>query len=170
MTGGYHLLAPVALTVTLSYFIQVNLSSRLKYKSLYEAQVPFRAHSPAHHIEQLESVLSLISEKKFSVPASVTHLDLRNLIEAGVPVDLPDHGQLALLTLKPECEFINQPIFTAFPPNDRNDVNVIAIFRHGHMLLPQSSLKLRAVDQLLAIVSHNGKDSLSNNHTLKVKV
>lgn len=42
MTGGYHLLAPAALVVTLSYLVQVTCSGRLKYKSLYEAQVPTR--------------------------------------------------------------------------------------------------------------------------------
>jgi Trk K+ transport system NAD-binding subunit len=100
----------------------------------------------------------------------VTHLDLRNLIEAGVPVDLPDNEQLALLTLKPESDYVGQYIYSAFPPEDQHDINVVAIFRHGHMLLPHPNLKLLAVDQLLAIVSHNGKDSLSHNLTLKVKV
>ncbi len=42
MTGGYHLLAPAALVVTLSYITQVTLSGKLKYHSLYEAQVPAR--------------------------------------------------------------------------------------------------------------------------------
>jgi CIC family chloride channel protein len=54
MTGGYHLLAPAALVVTLSYMIQVTLSGPLKYKSLYEAQIPVRRE---RDVDLLEGVL-----------------------------------------------------------------------------------------------------------------
>lgn len=53
MTGGYHLLAPAALVVTISYLTQVTLSSKLAYRSLYEAQIPTRR---ARDIDLLESV------------------------------------------------------------------------------------------------------------------
>lgn len=53
MTGGYHLLAPTALVVTLSYMTQVTLAQRFKYKSLYEAQIPTR---PRREIDLLESI------------------------------------------------------------------------------------------------------------------
>jgi CIC family chloride channel protein len=51
LTGGYALLVPAALAVLLSYLVQGSLSARLKYRSLYEAQVQSRADSPAHHVE-----------------------------------------------------------------------------------------------------------------------
>ena len=54
MTGGYQLLAPAALSVMISYFFQVTLSNRLKYKSLYEAQVPTRDDSPAHYLGEIQ--------------------------------------------------------------------------------------------------------------------
>lgn len=53
MTGGYHLLAPAALVVTLSYLIQVTLAQRFTYKSLYEAQLPTR---PRREVDLLESI------------------------------------------------------------------------------------------------------------------
>ncbi|HEY2848982.1 MAG TPA: chloride channel protein [Gemmatimonadaceae bacterium] len=39
MTGGYSLLVPATLAVVISYLVQVRLSARLSYKSVYEAQV-----------------------------------------------------------------------------------------------------------------------------------
>lgn len=54
MTGGYHLLAPAALVVTISYLVQVTFSSKLKYTSLYEAQTPTRR---TRDVDLLESVL-----------------------------------------------------------------------------------------------------------------
>jgi len=38
----------------ISYFFQVTLSNRLKYKSLYEAQVPTRDDSPAHYLGEIQ--------------------------------------------------------------------------------------------------------------------
>lgn len=54
MTAGYRLLAPAALVVTISYIIQVTLSARLKYTSLYEAQIPKRR---TRDVDLLEGVL-----------------------------------------------------------------------------------------------------------------
>lgn len=53
MTGGYHLLAPTALVVTLSYIIQITLVSRLRYTSLYEAQIPLR---PDRDVDLFEGI------------------------------------------------------------------------------------------------------------------
>jgi CIC family chloride channel protein len=60
MTGGYKLLVPAALAVMLSYFVQTILSSPLKYKSLYEAQMASRAESPAHYMENFCIALNLM--------------------------------------------------------------------------------------------------------------
>ena len=55
MTGGYSLLVPAALTVVISYLVQMRLSGRLSYRCVYEAQVASRRDSPAHDAEHLET-------------------------------------------------------------------------------------------------------------------
>ncbi len=70
MTGGYELLVPAALAVMLSYLIQVRLSRGLRYRSLYEAQVPRRTDSPAHHTEHLEIALRILEQRQLSGPAA----------------------------------------------------------------------------------------------------
>ncbi len=76
MTGGYKLLVPAALAVMLRYLTQVMLSGLIPYKSLYEAHVPTRIDSPAHHLEHLQSALRPIGEKRVPVPPTVSHLNL----------------------------------------------------------------------------------------------
>jgi CIC family chloride channel protein len=48
MTGGYQLLVPAALAVSISFILQLSLTGRSRYPSLYEAQVKLREQSPAH--------------------------------------------------------------------------------------------------------------------------
>jgi CIC family chloride channel protein len=160
MTGGYNLLAPAALTVVLSYFVQVNLSSRLKYKSLYHEQVAFRYESPSHREEQLEAVLKLLGSVSFSVPSSVTHLDLRKLLLTGVPVDLPDYRQMVLVTIQPGSPSVDKTLIEMQSIDTKDEIEIISGFRKGHMLLPHSDLKLQAGDRLLAIVSSTGSETL----------
>jgi CIC family chloride channel protein len=161
MTGGYNLLAPAALTVMISYFVQVNLSARVKYKSLYHEQVAFRSESPSHREEQLESVLKLLGSEGLSVPSSVTHLDLRNLLLAGLPVDLPDYRQMVLVTIQPNSLCCEDKTLSDLQSMDTSDeIEIIAGFRKGHLLLPHSSVMLQAGDRLLAIVTPTGNEAL----------
>lgn len=96
MTDGYHLLAPAALVVTLSYFVQVTLSAHAKYPSLYEAQVPTRR---PRDVDLLESVhVSDVMTVEFdTVPHSMSLPDLSREFERthhhGFTV-LDDEGKL----------------------------------------------------------------------------
>lgn len=167
MTGGYNLLAPAALTVMLSYFIQQNLSSSLKYKSLYEAQVPLRSDSPAHQGEQLEAVLRLLSERRLSVPATVTHLSLRTLLESGIPVDLPDERQMTLVTLEQDSSAVGKTIQSCISLDHQDDLQIAAIFRSGHTLAPHPDFELQAGDRLLAIATPKGRGRLEQEITAR---
>lgn len=75
MTGGYHLLAPAALVVTLSYLIQSTLANRLRYRSLYEAQIPTRKTRDVDLLEGVR-VVDAMSTTFDSVPANLPLPDL----------------------------------------------------------------------------------------------
>ena len=162
MTGDYSLLAPAALSILLSYLIQSALSAHLKYRSLYEAQVPIRTNSPAHYIEHLEAVLRLLSEQLFSVPATVTHLDLRLLLASGVPVDLPGEKQMIIGILRTDRSYVGKPIREYFSLNKHDDVEIVTVFRKGKTLLPHDELVLKAGDRLLAITSPASRTNSTN--------
>ena len=153
MTGGYHLLPAASLAVVLSYLVQVALSAHLNYNSLYEAQVPGRADSPAHHLEHLEAAIHLLGNRRVSVPDTVSHLDLRALLASGIPLDLPDGKRLALGILKPQSPYVGTSIQESFPLDDQEDLEIVAAFRQGHTLLPHSGLILKAEDRLLVLTT-----------------
>jgi CIC family chloride channel protein len=153
MTGGYELLVPAALAVVLSYIIQVNLSSRLKYNSLYEAQVPGRPDSPAHQVEHVEAAIRLLAEREVFVPKTVSHLDLRTLLASGIPVDLPDNKRLLIGVLKAESAYVAQPIRANFSLDDQDDLELVAVFRDGHTFLPHPEVELQSGDRLLLITT-----------------
>ncbi len=153
MTGGYQLLVPAALAVTLSSLVETKLSERLRYNSLYEAQVPGRADSPAHHVEHLETALRLLRERRVVIPETISHLDLRSLLASGLPVDLPDGKQMILWTVAPKSLYVGKPILEVLPVTDPDELEIVAVFRLGHTLLPHGGLELQAGDQVLVIAS-----------------
>lgn len=160
MTGGYQLLVPAALAVSLSYLIQRVLSSRIKYKSLYEAQVRFRADSPAHHMENLSIALNLMCKPWVSDPDTVGHMDLLSLLKSGVAVKLAGGKELTIGVLRPESSWVGRTLGSTHPKEFGDDVEIIAILRREHMLLPRFDTVLQAGDRLLAIVLPQEKEGL----------
>jgi CIC family chloride channel protein len=61
MTGGYHLLLTTTLAVIVSELFQVDLSRRLEYDTLYEAQVPGRNDLPAQQVKHLDPAICLFN-------------------------------------------------------------------------------------------------------------
>lgn len=163
MTGGYRLIVSAALAVTLSYLIQVSLSARLKYKSLYEAQVAGRVDSPAHQAEQLEAVARLLNDRRLFVLPTATHLDLLALLAAGVAVDLPNGRQLATGVLRPDSLYVGASISSLFSTKGRDTLEILAVVRRGHTLLPCADLTLQTGDQLLVITSPQGQAHLAQH-------
>lgn len=75
MTGGYRLLPLAALVVAISYLTQVTATRRLKYRSLYEAQIPYRAQRDVDLLESIK-VAEIMSTEFDAVPADLPVEDL----------------------------------------------------------------------------------------------
>ncbi len=163
MTGGYHLLVPAALAVVLSFLIQGALARRLKYKSLYEAQVPSLVDSPAHLMDHVEAALLLLRDREMLMPPTVTHLDLRKLLAAGIPVDLPDGKRLMMGMLDPESSYVGKHMAICFPAGRDEDLELIAVFREGHTLPPHTNVRLQAGDTLFVVASAKGQEQLASH-------
>jgi hypothetical protein len=152
MTGGYQLLAPAAFSIMISYFIQMTLSNRLRYKSLYEAQVPIRDDSPAHYVGELQNALRLLGEHRVSVPFTIGHIEIQELVKSGIAIDLSNGKQLAIGAVKPESPIIGEPIkesiLTKF-----EDMEMVAILRGKEVLLPHPEVVLQSDDRLMIITS-----------------
>ena len=153
MTGGYHLLVAAAWAVLLSSLVQALLASRLKYKSLYEAQVPTRPYSPSHYNEQLRIAMDLLRTHREAAHQWGTGLELMSLLASGMPVSLPDNRQLKIGLLRPKSPCIGQSVDSGCLGESREDLEVVLILRGSRVLRPNPELRLEASDQLVAIAS-----------------
>ncbi|MFN2152926.1 MAG: chloride channel protein, partial [Anaerolineales bacterium] len=114
MTGGFELLVPAALAIMVAYVAQRQFSSGLRYPTLYEGQVGGRSDSPAHQIEHLETAIRLLAKRKVDIPETISHLSLRTLIDAGIPVDLPESRRLVIGTIGNQSDFIGKSATSCF--------------------------------------------------------
>ncbi len=153
MTGGYHLLVPAALAVMISYAVQDFLSRPLKYRSLYEAQVPGRADSPAHHGEYLQMALRILRDHEVMWSEPNEHLELQRLLSTGIPIDLPGGKQMVLGQLPAGSPLAGRTLADSFPDPAEDGQEVVAVFRQNHTLLPHKDLRLAENDSVLLILS-----------------
>ena len=163
MTGGYQLLVPAALAVSLSCLIQKLLSSRIKYKSLYEAQVPYRADSPAHHLDNVCIALNLMCEPWSSGSQTVCHLDLLDLLKSGVAVNLAQGKKLTIGALRPESPWVGQSIGAKCRESLGPENDIIAVLRGERLLMPHDDMHLQSGDHLLTIVSPEAMEQIERH-------
>ena len=146
MTGGYTLIAPAAVSVFLAYSIQMELTKRLKlkYASLYEAQVPDKMHSPVHQVEHLRNILACQLKSLSISVKEIKDKKLLNLLESGVPIKLKDGSMLIFGTLIKEMDakMIDNELFF-------KGARIIYIFRNGQWLHPMEIDKLKIGDEVL---------------------
>jgi CIC family chloride channel protein len=160
MTGGYTLLVPSALAVILSYLVQTRLSAHLAYRSVYEAQVPTRADSPAHHTQHLEIALRILREHSLTNLASIGELDLVSLLRAGIPVELADDRRLFIGVLRADSPYVLTTLSTSGRKIGGPDTTIIAILRGEHMLAPRAETTLQAGDRLIVVSDSASVDQL----------
>lgn len=163
MTGGYQMLVPAALAITIAYFVQKAFSADLKYPTLYEGQVEGRPDSPAHQAEHLEIAIQLLAGRRIVVPESISHLDLRALLETGIPIDLPGNRRLLIDTVEADSAYIGKRAWELFPVERREEMDLIAVFRKRDLIFPRAKTRFQAGDRILLIASNNAPEELNND-------
>jgi CIC family chloride channel protein len=151
MTGGYQLLVPAGLAVMLSFLIQINLSSFLKYGSLYEAQVAGRADSPAHRAEHVQIAIRLLDQGNISLPPQVTHLHLATVLQSGLALDLPDGSQLIVGALRPDSPWVGKKLPTIPIGGEIAGTKIVALLRGKSVMLALTETVLQPGDRLLVV-------------------
>jgi len=165
MTGGYRLLGAAALAVLTSYLVQTRLSSflKLKYRSMYEAQVPGRAQSPAHYVEYLRVGLNLLGKRAVLESDQLAHLNVMSLLSSGISVDLPEGREIRGCEVRPGSRYISQPIQKCSIEAGEDNVDIVVILRDHDVLLPNPESTFKAGDRLLVIVSPQGRKWLDQH-------
>lgn len=161
MAGGYHLLVPAGMAVMISYLLQGWLSSRLKYRSLYEGQVPTRRDSAAHYREHIQIALSLLGKRNLPLTDQLGHIDLLRLLQSRIRFDLPGKQELTMALVKQDSPIVGKSIATLYELLHQYQFEIIAIMRREHVLLPHPETRLQASDRLVLITSPHAREPLA---------
>ena len=167
MTGGYTLLVPATLAVVISYLVQMRLSTRLTYRSVYEAQVANRGDSPAHHEKHLEIALKILRQQGIRASAdagsggssdagSAGEPDagsdaLVSLLRSGAAVELPGERRLAVGVLRADSPFAGKTVADSAAQLEAEGMTVVSVIRGEHMLAPRPDLTFTKGDRLILV-------------------
>lgn len=161
MAGGFHLLVPAGMAVMIAYLLQGVLSARLKYRSLYEGQVPTRRDSPAHYMEHIQIAMSLLGKRDLHLSDQLGHLDLLRLLRSRIRFDLPGGRELTLSIVREDGELVGKTLATLYRRLPNYEFEVVAILRREHVLLPHPDTIVEAGDRLMLIVSPQSREPLA---------
>jgi CIC family chloride channel protein len=153
MTGGYDLLVPAALAVILGFYIQDFLSSKLKVKyiSLYEAQVKKQSYSQAHRTEHIRRALSILKNQKKIDRTTFGKINLVPLLESNIPVKITRDEQLFIAELSKKSPCVHTLVEEKCLNKKDNDWEIISIIRNNEFLFPDPELRLEAEDEIMIV-------------------
>jgi CIC family chloride channel protein len=161
MTGGYHLLLPAGIAVMIAYLIQIRLSTFLKYRSLYQGQVPTRQDSPSHYLEHIQIALNLLGKRNLPAMEKVGHLDLLRLVQSHIQFDLPGGKELTLGLVRESSPMVGERVGELYRQLDHFEFEVIAILRREHILLPHPDTLIQINDRLMLITTPQAREPLA---------
>jgi CIC family chloride channel protein len=153
MTGGYTLLVPATLAVVISYLVQMRLSTRLTYRSVYEAQVTNRGDSPAHHEKHLEIALKILRDKGMRSGPDQGADELVSILRSGAAVELPGERRLAVGVLRADSPFVGKTIAENSAQLEAEGMTVVSVIRGEHMLAPRPDLTFTKGDRLILVAN-----------------
>ena len=162
MAGGFHLLVPAGMAVMIGYLLQGRLAARLKYRSLYEGQVPSRRDSPAHYLEHIRIALGLLGKRNLPFTGQVGHLDLMRLLRSHIRFDLPGNKELGMVLVGEDSALAGRTIESFYKQMEQYEFEIIAIRRREHVLLPHPDTVLEANDRLMMIASRQASDAMAD--------
>ena len=153
MAGGFQLLLPAGVAVMIAYLLQGWLSLHLRYRSLYEGQVPTRDGSPAHYMENIHLALRLLGRRDLHLADSLGHLDLLRLMRSRIQFDLPGKKELGMAEVAGDSRLAGQSIGWLYQRIPQYEFEIIAILRREHVLLPHRDTIVQANDRVILITS-----------------
>jgi CIC family chloride channel protein len=158
MTGGYHLIVPTMLAVALSYFVQLSLSRRHRYPTLYEAQVQSPMESPVHRRLYYETVTELLRRHKLQLDEDLISNQLLEQLSEGHGISLGRTGErLYRLHLAPGAPIAGAEIRSL----GLEDLLIMSIIRSDHSLIPKGGTVLQVGDELLVCATPGALESFT---------
>jgi len=97
----------------------------------------------------------LLAKRQVKIPETISHVDLRTLLETGIPIDLPGNRRLFIKPIKKDSVYIGKRADECCPSEDEEEVDLVAVFRDNQLIFPHEKTQLKVGDRLLLIVSYN---------------
>jgi Trk K+ transport system NAD-binding subunit len=161
MTGGYGLLVPAMLAVTMSYLVESKVSAGWRWPTLYIAQVPTRADSPVHHEEYTMRAMDLIRSGRARLPREATPVRLVSLLQMGTPIPVGGTGRsLTRCVVREHAPGAGKPLRESpFGPH----ISLLAIVRRGEIIDPWPDTVCLEGDELICLLSPEDYDQASDS-------
>ncbi|MHB1950014.1 MAG: chloride channel protein [Acidiferrobacteraceae bacterium] len=145
MTGGFQLIMPAMMAVALSFIVQLAVTRRSRYPTLYEAQVSFPADSPVHQQLYQEIAARLLRSRRMSIDED-TLVDLiadRIAAERGIPF-VHGHDRLYRVQVPAGASIAGKPVREVVLA----DFVVVALVREEHRILPDAQTLFQVNDEV----------------------
>ncbi len=161
MTGGYGLMVPAMLAVTLSFLVQSRMTRNAEYPSLYEAQVSHHGDSPVHYEEYVHKVVDLIHAGEARMPKEATPVRLEELLLMGTSIPVEGTGRSIVLVEVREgapaagIRLRERPLGSG--------ISILNILRDGVVVVPGPDVAVQEGDRLIALLTADAYDHASES-------
>jgi chloride channel protein, CIC family len=146
MTGGYQLIMPTMLAVSISYLVQVGLTHNAKYPTLYEAQEPIPSASPANTEMFSEIIADYLRHNRMRLDDSVIGHHLAMNLADGQGVPLARGGELLYrIALESGTPAAGRQVRQVA----RANVVIVMVLRGENEIVPGADTVLQVGDELL---------------------
>ncbi len=169
MTNGYTLLVPTILGVLIAYLIhsQLNNILKVKYISLYEAQLLSKEFSPIYQMEKIRDILICnASILKFDKKV-LNNEDILGLLESGIPVKVNENCYLFFgrFNKTVELEVDDTGHFKKY-----KNVRILYVFRNGRWFHASLLNKLHPGDEVIVMGRKKDLEKIQNEFTAVSKI
>ncbi|HEX5314238.1 MAG TPA: chloride channel protein [Gammaproteobacteria bacterium] len=157
MTGGYQLVLPTMIAVALAFVVQMALTRRARYPTLYEAQVPGPADSPVYREVYRHTMENLLRRHELKLGEELLDEEMQTALASGEGVTLDGRGErLYHLSLAAGAPLAGRTIRSL--GLDRMGVVIVGLIRGEREVLPRGSTRLLVGDGLLVAA---GRDAIA---------
>ena len=161
MTGGYGLLVPAMLAVTMSFLVESKVAGGWRWPTLYTSQVPTRADSPVHHEEYTLRAMDLIRTGRARLPREATPVRLVNLLQMGTPIPVGGTGRsLCRCVVREGAPGAGRPL-SERPFGDH--ISLLGILRRGEVVDPGPNTVCLEGDELICLLGPADYDQASDS-------
>jgi CIC family chloride channel protein len=148
MTGGFQLIMPAMLAVALAFIVQLTLTRRAKYPTIYEAQVPTPGDSRVHRKAYYETVAKLLRDHEVQLDRELLASELRSAMDEGDGLAIAGGAErMYHVRLKPGTPVAGREVRSLGLAD--MGVVIVTVIRGEGEIVPHGGTVLQVSDRLL---------------------